>query len=235
MLVRALALAIGLIAAAGAGPGAAETGPKPSFDCAKAAAPVERAICAGTDSLAELDRALDDLYRAILASSELEIRMNVERAQSQWLARRNSACGRAAPDAGCLARLYKARIVELVATWRAFGGAPAMAITGRYAYRERGNAGEMFVAEMPDGTTYVQVETANTGRNPHSCTFSERIKERRASVLVHRDPAASKSCGLEIEFKGNGAVLRETPKDCFELAREWCGMRGYMLGNYQRR
>lgn len=201
-----------------------------SFDCKKAATPIEKAIC-GSDYTAELDRALDDLYRAAAAKAGAH-RGAVDAAQKQWLATRDARC-RAKPDQNCLEPLYKARIVELS---RAVRPATGSFIGGRYAYRQKGESGELFVAEMADGTSLVMIDTVNVGhRSPHTCSFSERVKERRGDVLSIRDSEVSKTCGMEIAVTGNRAVIRETPKDCFEVARHWCGAHGNMLGNYVRR
>jgi uncharacterized protein len=201
-----------------------------SFDCKKASTPIEKAICS-SDYTAELDRAMDELYRAAVTKAGAN-RGAAEAAQKQWLAARDARC-RAKPDQNCLEGLYKARIVELS---RAVRPATGSFIAGRYAYRQKGESGELFVAEMADGTTLVMIDTVNVGhRSPHTCTFNERVKERRGDVLSIRDPEVSKTCGMEIAVTGNRAVIRETPKDCFEIARHWCGAHGYMLGNYVRR
>ena len=225
--MRALALAFCIAAA----PALAQDGPKASFDCKKASTPVERAICQGNYT-AELDGAMDELYRAVLAKSEPAQRAQVEAAQRQWLNQRNTACGRAKPDIECIARLYKQRIVALARANRG-GDAKTPFISGQYAYREKAQAGEMFLAEMPDNIVLVVIETANVGHvSPHTCSFSERLKA--GPVLQFRDPAASKTCALEIAVTGNRAVMREAPKDCFEVAQFYCGAHGYMLGNYLR-
>jgi len=236
MVPRNLPLAICLLAAAMAAPAVAQDGPKASFDCKKAATPVEKAICEGNYT-AELDVAMDELYRGVFGKAEGPKRTAVESAQRQWLAARNTRCGRAKPDGECLARLYKDRIVVLSREWRALGGvAQGSAIAGRYAYREKGEAGEMLLAEMPDGSVYVQVETVNTNhRSPHSCTFGGRLKTRNADVLEYREPETSKTCGLQISVKGNRLEFSELPKDCFEISRHYCGAHGFMLGNYVKR
>lgn len=227
MISRSL-LAAACLAAA---PALAQVGPKASFDCRKAATPVERAVCDGLHT-AELDRAMDMLYRAALARAPAQ-RAAAEAAQRRWLAERNSKCGRAKPDTECLARLYKDRIIALV---RATRDSKSPSITGRYAYREQAQAGEMFIAEMPDGTTLVLVDTVNVGHvSPHTCSLMEYVKDRRGAVLTYRDPQASKTCGIEIAVAGNRAVMRESPKDCFEAAQYNCGAHGYMLGNYVKR
>jgi hypothetical protein len=93
----------------------------------------------------------------------------------------------------------------------------------------------MFLAELPDGNTLVLIETVNVGhQSPHTCTFMERLTPARG-VLRYSKAEESKTCALEIGVTGNRAVMRESPKDCFELARYYCGAHGYMLGTYVRR
>ncbi len=226
-MIRRILLAYALLAAAPAG---AQDGPKASFDCKKAATPVERAICDGLHT-AELDRALDELYKAALAKAGTQ-RAAVEAQQRQWLGRRNTACGRAKPDVTCIENLYKQRIVTLSRVARGAGGP---LVSGRYDYRQKGEGGEMFLAEMPDGNTLVLIETVNVGhQSPHTCTFMERIAPTNG-VLRYADTNASKSCALEIAVTGNRAVMRESPKECLELAQYFCGAHGYMLGTYVRK
>jgi len=226
MPIRAFAAAAFLFAAQAA----AQEGPKASFDCKKASTPVERAICQGLN-MAELDVAMDELYKAALAKAGGQ-RAVLEGAQRQWLAQRNTSCGRAKPDVTCLEKLYKQRIVQLARLAR---GATGPFVSGSYDYRQKGEGGEMFLAEMPDGTTLVMIETVNVGhQSPHTCTFSERLKPADG-VLRYSKAEESKTCALEIAVTGNRAVMRESPKDCFELAQFYCGAHGYMLGNYVRR
>ena len=227
MLVRKIVLATCLLAA----PAVAQN-EKTSFDCAKARQPVERAICS-TPELAALDLVMDEIYRAIMARALPPHRAATETAQRQWLAARNARCNPGKPDTECLSRLYKQRVVELARGWRELNGAAmGSPITGRYTYRQKGFFGEMFLAELPSGGAFVMVDTANTGDNPHTCSLSERLKDRRGDIIEYRDTEVSKTCAIQIEVKGNTAVIREIPKDCFDLARHWCGARGYMLGNY---
>lgn len=235
MLLRNGMFATCLLALA-AGFAAAQEGPKASFDCKQARTAVEKTICDGPFT-AELDLALHDLYRGVAAKAEGAKRAAIEAAQRRWLTARDTQCGRTKPDVGCLDRLYMDRIVALSREWRALGGVTTgTGISGRYAYREKGEAGEMLLAEMPDGAVFVQVSTVNTNhQSPHSCTFGQRLKTRSGDVLEYREPEASKTCGLQISVKGNRAVFSEIPKDCFEIARHYCGAHGFMLGNYVRR
>lgn len=236
MTKRALFAAALLFSGTTAVPVLAQDGPKASFDCKKASTSVEKAICDGP-FLADLDRIMDEVYRGVSAKLEGPKRAALTNVQNQWLQSRNTKCGRAKPDQDCLSNLYKDRIVALAREWRAAGGAATGSpISGRYTYREKGERGEMLLAEMPDGSVYVQVETVNANhRSPHSCSFNEKVKTRAGDVLEYTEPQTSKTCGLKIAVQGNRLTFSESPKDCFELSRNYCGMHGFMLGNYTRR
>lgn len=98
----ALALAAGLFLAAGAVAVRAA-----GIDCAKAASPVERMICADP----ALRRADGEVAGAFAAALDLtDDAPGLRASQRQWLAGRN-AC----PDAACLATAYAARNTELTA------------------------------------------------------------------------------------------------------------------------
>lgn len=95
--VAAGCVAIGLAGHGGAARAA-------SFDCAKAAAPSERAICA-SPTLSALDSQLGMVYaQRIAAAPGLR---DIERA---WLAVRNVGCGK---DVACLTRMTRAQVAWL--------------------------------------------------------------------------------------------------------------------------
>jgi uncharacterized protein len=95
--------------------GAAE---RPSFDCAKAIAATERAIC-GSDALALLDRNIAALYRQRRA--RVPSKQSFEAEQRQWLAVRD-ACG---ADPACLEKELKQRQADLQERIDRFAKAPA--------------------------------------------------------------------------------------------------------------
>ncbi len=83
----------------------AEPEDRPSFDCAKAAAPVEKTLCGEYESeLRSLDRELAEAWAAARAAGKGDLA-----AQRRWLASRDK-CG---DDRSCLADLYSARIAVL--------------------------------------------------------------------------------------------------------------------------
>jgi uncharacterized protein YecT (DUF1311 family) len=88
--------------------------PAPSFNCQKAATPVERTIC-GDVALARLDRTLHELYVARIRYDKPAAKEEVRKTQHAWLQQRDATCGStpAAGIVGCLDGLYQKRLAEL--------------------------------------------------------------------------------------------------------------------------
>lgn len=96
--------AAALIAAAAAAPGAIAQPVRPSFDCAAASTPAERAICA-SPVLARTDHDLGVAYRARLAADPA-----LKAGQVAWIKARDAQCG---GDAACIEQLERARLAAL--------------------------------------------------------------------------------------------------------------------------
>lgn len=93
--------------------------PVASFDCAKAATAVERAVCADA-ALARLDREVAQAYGARLAAIDAEAdKQALRTAQRRWLQRRDAACkekeAAVAEFGACLTGVYRTRLDELSA------------------------------------------------------------------------------------------------------------------------
>ena len=83
-----------------------------SYDCAKAASEVERAIC-HVRSLADLDVQLNTMYRSLVSDLPSEEREKITLEQKNWLRKRNREC---APYKGwvrCISGMYQDRIAVL--------------------------------------------------------------------------------------------------------------------------
>ncbi len=80
----------------------------PSFDCARAGTPTERAIC-GSVELGDLDTEMAALYRSLRASGSAARRQQLLDTQRAFLRVRN-ACG---GDESCLQAVYASRIADL--------------------------------------------------------------------------------------------------------------------------
>ncbi|HEY8697465.1 MAG TPA: DUF3298 domain-containing protein [Rhizomicrobium sp.] len=87
--------------------------PVASFDCAKAAAPAERAICSDV-ALARLDRDVAQAYARKLDSAEdAPHREALRQEQRKWAASRETTCQRGPAQIPCLQRLYRGRLKAL--------------------------------------------------------------------------------------------------------------------------
>lgn len=229
------------MALAGAMPAAADDGTKPSFDCRQVQTRIEREIC-DSKQLAALDRAMDELYRAVVARAQPPRRDSAEAEQRQWLRARNALCKAGGDETECLfgltqlTDLYKRRVFALAKDLRGPSGAEPQAtfVTGRYLTRWP-LAGEMFLAEMPDGSALVLLDTIYFSYAVSSrCEMVARLRDRRGGVLHYRNANISRACGIEIAVTGSTAVLRETPADCNDLEKHHCEEQGRMRGRYER-
>ena len=94
-------------------PGAAVA--QPSFDCAMASTPVERAICRN-DKLADADRDLSSTYGALIDRLAGPAKEHLIKDQVRWLDDRVKACtGEIAAVVRCLALRYTQRLATLKA------------------------------------------------------------------------------------------------------------------------
>ena len=81
---------------------------QPSFDCAKARARDELAVC-GDVELSALDRSLSQVYYALADGLSGDARMALRVAQGEWLAQRRG-CDANVP---CIGQAYRSRIAQL--------------------------------------------------------------------------------------------------------------------------
>ena len=84
---------------------------KTSYDCTKADADVEKAIC-HVEELAKLDVELGAGYKALLAKLSEAGRNSLRAEQRQWLAQRDKECVLYKGWVGCLSDYYQKRIDE---------------------------------------------------------------------------------------------------------------------------
>jgi uncharacterized protein len=114
------------------------SGGGPSFDCARAGAPVEHLIC-GNDRLAAQDVELSSAFRESREGQDEAARTLLLQGQRRWLQSRLSSCGipvqgemppeRLPAAATCLSELYGARISALKARPAAVSVGPAVSPT----------------------------------------------------------------------------------------------------------
>ncbi|MGA7399895.1 MAG: lysozyme inhibitor LprI family protein [Candidatus Sulfotelmatobacter sp.] len=85
---------------------------KTSFDCDRATAGVEAAVCYSSD-VASLDIQVDGIYKRWLDSLNDEESDVLRSEQRDWLRKRNLICGSDWAIVECLSILYRARLLEL--------------------------------------------------------------------------------------------------------------------------
>lgn len=83
-----------------------------SYDCAKAATEVERAIC-HVRSLADLDVQLSATYRSLASTLPYGEREKLKLEQQNWLTKRDRECAPYKSWVRCISGMYKDRIVVL--------------------------------------------------------------------------------------------------------------------------
>jgi uncharacterized protein len=89
---------------------------QPSFDCAMASTPVERAICRN-DKLADADRDLSSVYGALIDRLAGPAKEHLIKDQVRWIDDRAKACtGEGAAVVRCLALRYTQRLATLKAS-----------------------------------------------------------------------------------------------------------------------
>ncbi len=216
-----------------ASPAAADKHVRPSFDCTKAATPVEKAIC-GDELLAELDQSVDALYRAIRTAAAPEPRRRIEDEQRRWLAARDTRCARDKAIAECLDRLYRQRSIGLARAGHASGALAGALIGGDYVMRERGLSGTMFIAEKPPNGAFVMIDTVATNRpSTPQCGLGD-LAERRGDTLFIKHSERKPNCLIRIAIAGRRATIGTVPDGCHEGIFEACGMGATIEGYYSR-
>ena len=205
----------------------------PSFDCAKAATVVEKAICADAPDglLAMLDERLAEQFRTLSEGTGTVVFAKAVEDQRVWLADRD-ACAQSAGTAEgaletCLAEQYRRRIQALGKQIEAARQRPAL--TGVYDYEIEGT---LRVEATTDDLWHVSIETVHPTAF-HLCTLDFDAVGIDDNTLIWTTPVSEGLggvCGVRILFD-DATALVEGNAAC----HEFCGMRGIFSGTYLRR
>jgi uncharacterized protein YecT (DUF1311 family) len=154
----------------------------PSFDCARASASDEQAVCA-SETLSAQDRRLAILFTWALAVAEAgPSRAAVKAAQVAWLKRRRG-CGREAAPTACIEALYQARIGALERLLPE--GCPAAVLMSRTQSEPGANGCEERSADWPE-----LVSTALPGAAAFNAFFRRGWDEKCVASKEPPDPDA---------------------------------------------
>ncbi|HKY93975.1 MAG TPA: MliC family protein [Kiloniellales bacterium] len=201
-----LPILLSLAVAACAGDGS--TAAVASFDCAKAADPIELSICEDPQ-LSRLDSELAAIYtRAEADGDSVPSGNDLRIAQRQWVATRNR-CGAEADPRGCLVKAYAARIQQLRMGSAAARWPEAEGITfGPFAAQCAGIADPLvatFINAEPnlvylswsEGTVVLTQAMSASGARYADATESTVFWNKGDSALFQRPGASETSCTLE--------------------------------------
>jgi uncharacterized protein len=189
---------------------------QPSFDCRKAAAASEKAICANV-TLSRLDFQLGRMWQSLLRAFDTDSVQETQMKQDQraWIVRRTT-CG---DDANCIGKLYRDRLSALDGT------DPAHRFSGEYDVKDVG-----LFALYPIGDRYlVHVQTADPREGAWECDLSGE--------------AASSGYDLEVSIEGSTfqahlqdaetLVVRDSDS-VHAAASKFCGVNGTFAFTYLR-
>ena len=200
-----------------------------SFDCARAAHPVERALCA-SDALGRLDERLASAYTAALEGTD--DRAPLLQDQREW----NRDVRRTCRDDACIERAWSARI-ERLERWNDFVPPPADA-AGRWAlprtvpvlegnrWVDRRTQDCLDIARRPDGELHVALNLVRA--NGHSCGLRGRLVARPEGFeFAPQAGSGLEACRLRVRFKAATIVLQDPDDAC---RQEACGRRAGIDG-----
>jgi uncharacterized protein len=217
-VMAACVVVASLLLGAASGSYAAE---RPSFDCAKAGAPTERAIC-GSDALAALDRDIAALYRQRRARAPST--RSVDDQQRQWLAVRDGCNA----DATCLEKEMSTRKSDLQELVARFAKAPATDKSGfTGAYENASGTAE--VEAVSSNEFDVTISTGErTGR--WVCDFSGTGQLKgNAIVINHKAEVGDAVVVVTLRRKDGQLTVSEERTD----QADYCGHNGYIEGTYR--
>jgi uncharacterized protein YecT (DUF1311 family) len=195
---------------------------RPSFDCAKAASPSEKAICA-SDRLARLDRGIAAAYGVLRTDPNLQEALTKE--QGEFLRKRDT-CG---SDMACLAREMESRRASLALEPLRGSKDERERFVGRY----RSGNGDMMVRRTLAG----KFELSGSSGDPNgrwSCDIWGDILSVRNGVATVNGEDDSSSEPLIVYLKLRGGTLVVTEDIDKPLAGRSCGANGTVEGRYRR-
>jgi len=190
---------------------------RPSFDCAKAGTPTEKAIC-GNDRLARLDRAI---AKALIGLKDSFGELIEE--QIAFMAQRD-ACG---ADVACLTREMDSRRAALALEPHKDSRDPRERWVGRY----KNEVGEMFIRRTFAGG----YELSGNSGDPNG----RWVCEVAGPIGAIKDGAATAAVGEEndpytVTLKLKGNVLTVAEDENKRLMGYTCGQNGTVDGRYRR-
>jgi uncharacterized protein len=197
---------------------------KPSFDCAKAAAPVEKAICKDA-ALARADAAVGRAYERLRKSFDAQAAKGLRDDQRWFIGVRDATYDNATP--ADRSQSLKAVLDDRVRVLSQIRSDPSAGVVGRW----RNVAGGIDVVDDGAGRLTVEANAAHPldGRWLCDTAGSGRVVGAELKVQVDDDR------GSFLKLTREGAALRVQALDADGkplLGPEYCGLNGSVDGVY---
>ncbi len=224
-LLRAFGAPICLLATAVlfAGPGIAEDLRAPSFNCDRAKAGDEIAIC-NNYSLAWLDRQLDRAWQEAVQRAGSSDVGEMLKAQNDWLTDRRKC----AEKAVCLQTAYLTRLQQLSASKRTGPN-----LTGAYTYQAAENSGgNLSLVHHDDDTLAGGIETVN-GATSHLCNVHFEAAQKIGDSYLWtgpRDEAGYNGAQCQVLLQPAPATVKIDSLHC----NYYCGVSGTFDALYKK-
>ncbi|MDH5632905.1 MAG: lysozyme inhibitor LprI family protein [Gammaproteobacteria bacterium] len=198
---------------------------KAGFNCAKAGTPIELMIC-NTQSLADADRTLGSLYKALKQSLAGGDKKQLGTHQRDWLKHRDSQCGNMKADAleFCLRKHYGKRLMQLHAQKHhgiSHQGGPSHAFY-QAVHAASGNRNNTTDSMMDQGLGLwlggrINRRLADTGSyEMHTVTIDDNL------IVMEGMYASDPSKGFDPASQGNGIIIVMT-----KTKETWVGLNHY--------
>ncbi len=203
----------------------AQQAPRPSFDCARARAPVEHAICADAE-LSRLDRRMGERYAAVrralppLARTALTNDQNrFLRARNEWFDNRKGIGFRDFPD-------LRGRMTDRIVFLDAIRTTPVLGPAGRWT-----NAtGRIDITQVAPTRFRVRADTAHPVNARWLCNV-QGVGRLENGVLTLA-PDGSTGWRLRIAFRASFIEVTETGPGDAVGGPNYCGANGSVAGTY---
>jgi|EndMetStandDraft_8_1072994.scaffolds.fasta_scaffold162800_2 uncharacterized protein YecT (DUF1311 family) len=194
---------------------------RPSFDCAKAETPTEKATCKD-GRLAQLDRAIDAAFRQ-LKKDLATVTDEIDDEQKEFLAQRDKCRS----DVTCLRKAMDERRGALAL--EPGRGDARTAFIGRY----ENDLGWMIIRRTLKGNYWLYGQTADPSAR-WACDVGGSLEPVRRGVSVVEAGEEGNSRPVRLHMKGSALVIAEAEEVERRLSEHTCGYRGTVEGNYRR-
>lgn len=194
----------------------------PSFDCASAKLPVEKAICR-SPTLAALDVEIAEAYGRAMQALSNDMRTTLRDAQRVFLAGRDDAFGFADED-------LEARLADQITFLKGIETRGRATIEGSW----RNGVGGVEITLRPDGRAEVYFATAEPARARWLCDLQGEAAQSGGEWVVEGDPALLEGWSVRFAVRDGQMIVTSAPTGTpgAQSPPPFCGFNGSIDGAY---